>query len=84
MIPVRKNSKGNFLFVTFYLPTNLWLENKEDCSIKLEGTKPVTVRVGATCTTLYGSKKLLVITPKILNPTDSEFWGVFGLPTVWV
>lgn len=79
MIPVR----GKFnLLVTFYLPTNLWMENKEDCSIILKGTKPVTVRIGATCTALYGSKKLLVITPKIV--THSTFWGVFGLPTVWV
>ncbi|XP_068711982.1 von Willebrand factor D and EGF domain-containing protein-like [Montipora foliosa] len=77
-IPVR----NTFLTVTFYLPKGLWLENKGDCSIQLQGTKSVTVRVGATCTTLYGLRKLSVITPQIT--TDSVFWGYFGLPTVRV
>ena len=85
-IPVRRNSKGNFLSVTFYLPNGLWLVNKEKCDVQLEGTKSVTVKVGATCTTLYGSTKLSVITPAITNSFQSEFWGVFGfgLPTIWV
>ena len=83
-IPVRKNSLWNFLSVTFYLPKGLWLVNKEKCSVQLEGTNPVTVKVGATCTTLYGLKKFSVITPKITNPFGSRFWGVFGLPTIWV
>ena len=82
-IPVRKNSTGKFLSVTFYLPKGLWLVNKEKCSVQLEGTKSVTVKVGATCTTLYGLKKLSVITPKI-NSFGSKFWCVFGLPTIWV
>ena len=85
-IPVRKNSLGNFLSVTFYLPEGLQLVNKEKCSVQLEGTKSVTVKVGATCTTLYGLKKLSVITPKIItnDPFESKFWGFFGLPTIWV
>ncbi|XP_015780130.1 PREDICTED: von Willebrand factor D and EGF domain-containing protein-like, partial [Acropora digitifera] len=83
-IPVRKNSFGTFLSVTFYLPKGLWLVNKEKCSVQLEGTNSVTVKVGATCTTLYGLKKLSVITPKIANHFQSKFWGVFGLPTIWV
>ena len=83
-IPVRKNFLGNFLSVTFYLPKGLWLVNKEKCSVQLEGTNSVTVKVGATCTTLYGLKKFSVITPKITNPFQSKFWGVFGLPTIWV
>lgn len=83
-IPVRKNSLGNFLSVTFYLPEGLQLVNKEKCSVQLEGTKSVTVKVGASCTTLYGLEKLSVITPKITNSFGSEFWGVFGLPTIWV
>ena len=85
-IPVRKNSLGNFLSVTFYLPKGLWLVSKKKCSVQLEGTKSVTVKVGATCTTLYGLKKLSVITPKIItnDPYESKFWGFFGLPTIWV
>ncbi|XP_044176217.1 von Willebrand factor D and EGF domain-containing protein-like isoform X2 [Acropora millepora] len=87
-IPVRKNSVDKFLSVRFYLPDGLWLVNKEKCSVQLEGTNSVTVKVGATCTTLYGSKKLSVITPAITNPFESKFWGslqsVFGLPTIWV
>ena len=83
-IPVRKNSLGNFLSVTFYLPKGLWLVNKGKCSVQLEGTKPVTVKIGATCTTLYGLKKRSVITLKITNPFQSKFWGSFGLPTIWV
>ena len=83
-IPVRKNSIGKFLSVTFYLPEKLWLVNKEKCSVQLEGTNSVTVKVGATCTALYGLKKLNVITPKITNPFQSKFWGAFGLPTIWV
>lgn len=83
-IPVRKN----FLSVRFYLPNGLWLVNKEKCSVQLNGTNSVTVKVGATCTTLYGSKKSSVITPVITNPFESKFWGslqsVFGLPTIWV
>ena len=75
---------GNFVYVTFYLPKGLWLVNKGKCSVQLKGTKPVTVMVGATCTTLYGLKKFSVITPKITNPLQSEFWGLFGLPTIWV
>ena len=82
-IPVRKNSIGNFLSVRFYLPEGLWLVNKEKCSVQLEGTNSVTVKVGATCTALYGSKKLRVITPMITNHRESKFWG-FGLPTIWV
>ena len=85
-IPVRKNSLGNFLSVRFYLPKGLWLVNKMKCSVQLEGTNPVTVQVGATCTTLYGLKKFSVITPKIItnDPLESKFWGFFGLPTIWV
>ena len=80
-IPVR----GIFVSVTFYLPEGLWLVNKGKCSVQLEGTKPVTVQVGATCTTLYGLKKYSVITPKITNNLwDSKFWAAFGLPTIWV
>ena len=84
-IPVRRNSMEKALSVTFYLPKGLWLVNKEKCSVQLEGTKSVTVKVGATCTTLYGLKKFSVITPKITNdPSESKFWGFFGLPTIWV
>ena len=83
-IPVRKNSLGNFLSVTFYLPKGLWLVNKGKCSVQLEGTKPVTIKVGATCTMLYGLKKFSVITPKITNSFQSKFWGVFSLPTILV
>ncbi|XP_074620010.1 uncharacterized protein LOC141878862 isoform X3 [Acropora palmata] len=84
-IPVRRNSRGDFVSVTFYLPKGLWLVNKEKCSVQLEGTKPVTVQVGATCTMLYGLKKFSVITPKITNNLwDSRFWRAFGLPTIWV
>ena len=79
-MPVRRI----FLSVTFYLPKGLWLVNKGKCSVQLIGTKPVTVQVGATCTTLYGLKKLSVITPKITNPFGSQFWGFHGLPTIWV
>ena len=79
MIPVRKA-----LSVQFYLPDGLWLLDKDDCSISIKGTTPVKVKVGATCTTLYGLAKLKVITPKITNRDESVFWGDFGLPTVWV
>ena len=80
-IPVRKKP----LSVTFYLPQGLQLVNKEKCSVQLEGTKSVTVKVGATCTTLYGLKKFSVITPVITNNLwESKFWAAFGLPTVWV
>ena len=80
-IPVWKN----VLTVTFYLPNGLWLKSKnKKCSVQLEGTKSVTVEVGAQCTTLYGFKKLVVITPKITHAEDSNFWGAFGLPTIWV
>lgn len=84
MIPIRQNRHGAYLFVTFYLPDGLWLLNKYKCFVELKGTTPVTVKVGATCTTLYGLKKKVVITPKITNGKDSVFWTFFGLPTVWV
>ena len=84
MIPVRKNAKGKYLHVTFYLPSGLWLLSKDKCSVELKGTTPVTVKVGATCTTLYGLTKSAVITPKITNNLDSKFWTFTGLPTVWV
>ena len=80
-IPVRTEKS---LLVRFYLPEGLRLVNNEGCSVQLEGTKSVTVKVGATCTTLYGFEKSSVITPKITNPIESKFWGPFGLPTIWV
>ena len=86
-IPVRMNSMETFLSVRFYLPKGLWLVNKEKCYVQLRGTNSVTVKVGATCTTLYGSKKSSVITPVITNLHKSAFWGglqLFGLPTIWV
>lgn len=83
-IPVRKNKRGTYLLVTFYLPDGLWLVNKEKCFVELKGTTPMTVKVGATCTTLYGLKKTAVITPRIANNDDTDFWAKFGLPTVWV
>ena len=72
--------------MTFYLPEgkSLWLENKGDCSIQLQGTDPKTVRIGASCTTLDGLSQSLVITPMITNGDDSDFWGFVGLPIVWV
>ena len=73
-IPVR----GIFVSVTFYLPKDLWLVNKTKCSVQLEGTNSVTVKVGATCTTLYGQKWNGVITPEITKPTESEFWDSYG------
>ena len=83
-IPIRPNFKGGYLTVTFYLPDGLWLVNKEKCFVELKGTTPVKVKVGATCTTLTGLRKSIVITPKITNGDDSMFWALFGLPTVWV
>ena len=83
-IPIRPNFKGGYLTVTFYLPDGLWLVNKEKCFVDLKGTTPVKVKVGATCTTLTGLRKSIVITPKITNGDDSMFWALFGLPTVWV
>ena len=78
-IPVR-----TALDVTFYLPDGLWLLNKDKCFVKLKGTTPVKVKVGATCTTLHGLAKLKVITPKIDNIGETAFWKYFGLPLVWV
>lgn len=73
------------LTVTFYLPHGLWLKTKNQrCSVQLEGTKSVTVEVGAECTTLYGLKRSGLITPKITNAKENIFWGAFGLPTIWV
>lgn len=58
--------------------------DKKNCHIQMEETKSVTVQIGATCTTLHGSNKLNVVTPRFTNHADSKFWGYFGLPTIWV
>ncbi|XP_068703048.1 von Willebrand factor D and EGF domain-containing protein-like isoform X2 [Montipora foliosa] len=94
MIPVRKNQDDQFLSVRFYLPEDLWLMSKTNCSIILQDTKSVTVKVGATCSPLRKKKDLItVITPVISNGARSTFWSrplhgtkdpAYGLPTVWV
>lgn len=83
-IPVRKNSRGEYLFVKFFLPPGLWIMDKKNCLIQMEETKSVTVQIGATCTTLHGSSKLNVVTPMLINHEHSQFWAFFGLPTIWV
>ncbi|PFX16668.1 Fibropellin-1 [Stylophora pistillata] len=83
-IPVRKNSKGFYLFVKFFLPPGLWIMGEKNCHIEMKETNSVAVQIGATCNTLRGSKKLNVITPRFTNHNDSDFWGFFGLPTIWI
>ena len=84
-IPVRVGTVTGGLLVRFYLPDGLWMVDKDKCYVELKGTTPVTVNIGATCTTLWGRKKLKVITPKITNDPDTlSFWAYMGLPTVWV
>ena len=59
--------------------------DKKNCHIRMEETKSVTVQIVATCTTLHGSNKLNVVTPKVIvNHEDKSFWGFMGLPTIWV
>ena len=82
-IPVRPNLSGEYLRVKFFYPEGLWLKNKEQCFVELQGTTPVTVKFGVTCTDLNGKERNVVITPVIENH-DSGFWGFFGLETVWV
>ena len=82
-IPVRKNSDGLYVYVTFYLPDGLWLvNNKDKCIVEIKETEEVKVSIGATCTTLHGLKNLKVISPKIMN--QKGFWSFYGLPTIWV
>ena len=82
-IPVRKNSEGLYVYVTFYLPDGLWLvNNKDKCIVEIKETQEVKVSIGATCTTLHGLKNLKVISPKITN--QNGFWSFYGLPTIWV
>ena len=82
-IPVRKNSDGHYVYVTFYLPDGLWLvNNKDKCIVEIKETEEVKVSIGATCTTLHGLKNLKVISPKIMN--QKGFWSFYGLPTIWV
>ena len=82
-IPVRKNTDGLYVYVTFYLPDGLWLvNNKDKCIVEIKETEEVKVSIGATCTTLHGLRNLKVISPKITN--QRGFWSFYGLPTIWV
>ena len=81
-IPVRKNSKDQYVSVKFYLPEGLWLVNEDKCTVEIKETQEVKVSIRATCTTLHGMTNLKVITPKIIN--KEGFWSYYNLPTIWV
>lgn len=71
--------------VKFYLPHGLWLVNKDKCIVEIKDTQEVKVSITASCTTLYGMKKLKVITPRIIDKDeDFGFWSGYNLQTIWV
>ena len=72
--------------ISFWLPKEIQLVNREKCEIKLKGITPVRLELKATCPEFENgaSEGLKVIIPHISN-RHSRFWNNQPeLPTILV
>ena len=85
-IPARYDEYREWPMISFWLPKEIQLVNREKCEIPLKGITPVRLELKATCPEFENgaSKGLKVIIPHISN-RHSRFWNNQPkLPTIWV
>lgn len=71
--------------ISFWLPPELQLVNKDKCEIPLQGTKPITLQLKATCPATGATEGLKAIIPHISNYHSLNYWDPRAdLPTIWV
>lgn len=83
-IPARLNKRG-WPKISFSLPSEIQLVNRDDCEIQLEGIKPITLQIKATCPETGTTEGLKALLPHISNKHSRWFWNNEpDFPTVWV
>ena len=83
-IPARQNRRG-WPKIRFWLPAEIQLLNREECEIQLEGMKPVTLQLKATCPETGATEGLKVIVPHISYRHSRWFWNNQpDFPIIWV
>jgi len=83
-IPARLNKRG-WPKISFWLPLEIQLVNRDDCEIQLEGIKPITLQIKATCPDTGATEGLKALLPQISNKHSHWFWNNHPeFPTVWV
>jgi len=85
-IPARKNYRG-WPKISFWLPKEIQLVNRDMCEVQLQGIKPITLDIKATCPEFEtgATEGLKVIVPHISNRHSRWFWNNQpDFPTAWV
>ena len=83
-IPARKNGR-EWPKICFWLPAEIQLLDRDECEIQLEGVKPITLRIKATCPEIGATEGLKVIILQISYGHSSWFWNNQPyFPTIWV
>lgn len=71
--------------ISFWLPAEIQLVNRDKCEIQLEGIKPITLQLKATCPETGATEGLKVIIPDIFYRHSRCFWNNQpDFPTIWV
>ena len=73
--------------ISFWLPKEIQLVNRDQCEIPLKGTTPIKLEIKATCPEFENGATagLKVIVPHISNRHSRWFWNNQPeLPTIWV
>lgn len=71
--------------ISFWLPKEIQLVNRDKCEIPLKGIKPITLQIKATCPVTGVTEGLKVIIPHISNKHSQWFWNNQpDLPIIWV
>ena len=72
--------------ISFWLPPEIQLVNEAKCEIELQGTKPITLQLKATCPTTGVTEGVKAIIPHVSNYHSRYFWNPqeADLPAIWV
>lgn len=73
--------------ISFWLPKEIQLVNRNKCEIPLKGITPITLEIKATCPEFENgaTEGLKVIVPHISNRHSRWFWNNQAeLPAIWV
>ena len=85
-IPARYHGFREWPIISFWLPKEIQLVNRDMCEVQLQGIKPITLEIKATCPEFEtgATEGLKVIVPHMSN-RHSPFWNNQpDFPTAWV
>ena len=84
-IPARRDYLEQLPKISFWIPPEIQLVNRNQCQITLEGTKSILLEVKPRCPAPKATEGLKAIVPHFSDLHRSHNWSPnSSLPTIWV